>query len=127
MIMNRVKDSDTEKRWYMSQLGFDISGEIDSVIMDGKYHGSLVFHVTKGRIDKSREEKLRNELEHNRRLRLFVHYPNGQLEMITPIAYKYRSGDSIHINSNEDRIFLYRKNKLISQYELMASLRSAPF
>jgi hypothetical protein len=95
--------------------------------MHGKYHGLLVFHVTKGSIDRSREAKLQNELKDNRRLRLFVHHPKGQFEMITPIAYKYLHGDSIYVNTSEDRISLYRGHKLISQYEVMASLRSAPF
>ena len=127
MIVNRVNDSESEKQWYVNQLGFEFSGEVDSVIMHGKYHGLLVFHLTKGGIEKSREAKLQHELKDNGSLRLFVHYPKGQFEMITPIAYKYLRGDSIYVNTSEDRISLYRNDKLISQYEVMASLRSAPF
>jgi hypothetical protein len=127
MIVNNVNDSDSERQWYISQLGFEFSGEVDSVIMHGKYHGLLLFRITKGKIDKSKERKLQHKLKGNGRLDLFVHQPEGKFEMITPIAYKYQRGDSIYVNTNEDRISLYRKNKLISQYEVMASLRSAPF
>ena len=127
MIVNSVNDSDSERQWYISQLGFEFSGEVDSVIMHGKYHGLLLFHITNGKIDKSKERKLQHKLKDNRRLELFVHQGEGQFEMITPIAYKYLRGDSIYVNTSEDRISLYRKNKLISQYEVMASLRSAPF
>jgi hypothetical protein len=127
MIVDRVNNSDKEKQWYVNQLGFEFSGEIDSVIMHGKYHGLLVFHITKGRIDKSREAKLQEQLKDNGRLRLRHHQPKGQFEMITPIAYKYLRGDSIRVNTSKDRIYLYRIDKLISKYEVMASLRSAPF
>jgi len=121
-----------ERQWYIGQLHFDFSGEIDSVTFLRKDLGLILFHVTRGNVDQSLESyenKLNDQLEHNGNLRFLVFKSKRKIEIEFPMdnPTQYLPGDSVYVNTNENHINIYRNGNEISKVEVIASLRGRPF
>ncbi|CAN5301798.1 hypothetical protein BH09BAC3_BH09BAC3_19040 [soil metagenome] len=124
LIITANDDSKEERSWYVNQLHFNISGEIDSIksFNDGK-QGRIFFHLTKGSIEKSHEKRVNKKLKHNEYLR-FLFYKNGDeiyISIFKPDLYL--AGDSIRINTDANSIRIYREGKEISNSKVLTSLR----
>ena len=127
LIIQRVQNGRDEKQWYIDQLHFEFSGEIDSLTIYRKNLGLILFHLTRGTIDQSYENKLNRRLHHNGSIRFLVFNENNKIEMISKTPTLYLRGDSVCINTNENQIIIYRKGKEISRDKILNSLRGRPF
>ena len=127
LLINGYSEGEAERRWYIEQLGFEFSGMVDTVIMKTKYHGLIIFHVTEGIVDKAREDRVNEQLVHNRRIRFLTFRPKDQIQFTSKIAYQYLPGDSVCVNTGQNQIVMYRKGKRISGYPVMESLNERFF
>jgi len=112
-----------EREWYVKELGFEFSGKVDTVI----WPSNLLIGNIKGEIDFGKEERLREDLQYNGMLDLFLYHPNEIVELNIDSAWTYRKGDSVYINCRENVVRTYRGDKLLGQKQLIRSIRGRPF
>lgn len=112
-----VKD---ERAWYISQLHYDFSARVDSVIRPGR----VLVHVTRGKADPDQEWALKDQLHFNGMLHLLISR-DGQFDILTPVECLVN--DSLYINSDHDRLLVFRNHELIINRPLSSSLRGKPF
>jgi hypothetical protein len=112
-----------ERRWYIEQLRFDFSGVVDTA----RDAGNILFHVTHGNLDREKESRLNEQLEFNGVLALLLYRPNNKFVLMIDSAYKFRKGDSIYLSSDKNIVRIYRRKTLISEKELLKSIRGRPF
>lgn len=123
LFKKHIDDVESERHWYIEQLDFEISGEIDTI----RSPKNILFHVTNGNLDIQKEENLRSKLNHSRALLLLRHHPNGYVDLRVENAQMYKAGDSIYLNTNKNIVRIYRDNRLIFEKRLLKSLRGRPF
>ncbi|HYF68457.1 MAG TPA: hypothetical protein VD884_09980 [Ohtaekwangia sp.] len=109
-----------EKAWYVSRLHYKCSAEIHAIIRPGR----ALLRITAGDLNEDREWELKPQLREHRVLHLAIakdslydlRVPNGVL-----------AGDSVCINSDDDKLSVYRNGKLVITSPLSSSLRASPF
>jgi len=121
-IRYQFQNSKEERKWYVSQLNFGFSAEIDSVKPRGKMHRLLFFHMTSGAV----ERKLNKKLKHNTNMSLVL-YPANKPAIILNTDQNYERGDSLIVDTRQNRIAIYRKSIKISESDVIASLNGRPF
>lgn len=120
MIYKLVTRSERERDWYASELHYDFSARIDSML----YSGVALIDVTRGEVDHHREYELRSQLKANGDLWVMVPQ-NGKYNFRVPYAAK--KGDSVSVNSDQDILSLYRDDELIVSRPFKVSIRNSPF
>ncbi len=113
----------SEKEWYLSELGFDFSGVVDSA----EKKGQALFHVRHGKLDTERENVLKKELRFNGMLDLFIYRADGKSDMMLPDEAGVRKGDSVYVNSQLKIARFFRNDTMIYERSLLKSLRGRPF
>ena len=123
-VYNYLKKLNTDKKWYVEQLHFDFSGEIDSIHTLEEGVGFVQFHLTRGDANKSREDSLNNALGQPGNIRLLV-FKNDAIEIFTHMPALYLPGDSICINTDKGTVVVYRLGQEISKDEVAMHLQQA--
>ncbi|MEQ1585177.1 MAG: hypothetical protein ABL895_04820 [Cyclobacteriaceae bacterium] len=126
-LTNHFDGVKNEKQSYVEKLNFQFSGTIDSVEFLSKKEGLIFFHLTNGTADKSLEDKLNAQLKHNGDLRFILFKPNNRVAIITSTADKYQSGDSLYVNTDMDKISIFREGRVISENKVTEALNGRPF
>ncbi len=127
LIYTAITGEKYEKRWYVSELHYDFSAEVDSVETYHQNGGSVHFHLTRGSVETSHERKLNKNLKHNRYLG-FVYYSRGDgARIFTSRPLRYKAGDSLSVNSDKDNLTFYRNGKEIANAKISESLSHRPF
>ncbi len=121
LFTQHVDGVKTEKAWFLSELNYEFSGEVDTV----NRANHILFHITHGHLDTNRENELREQLKYWGQLVLFL-YKDDKIEMLNGSA-KYQPGDSLYLNSDLNVVRIFRKGQLIKESELVGSLRGRPF
>jgi hypothetical protein len=116
-----------EKAWYVKQLNYDFSGRIDSIQVYRHGNGTLFFHVIDGNPDNSVEKGLKRHLKYNGRLDFVFLLPNGGASIFIHHAKDYLPGDSLDINTDDNRVRIYRDGVMISEDKITDSMRGRPF
>lgn len=111
----------TEKAWFLGELNYEFSGEIDTLINPNH----ILFHVTHGHLDTQREQKLSKMLRYWGQLKLFC-YEGDRVEMLVGGA-PYHRGDSLYLNTDENVVRIYRAKGLIKEFPITGLLRGRPF
>jgi hypothetical protein len=83
--------------------------------------------VTSGELRLSKEEELNNKLKYNGDLRFILRKSNDKLAFHTIDIDKYQTGDSILIDTDKNKILVYRQNLLTSENEITTSMSGRPF
>lgn len=122
LIIRGFQKNDAEKKWYLEQLEFEFSAQVDTVLLHTKYHGLVLFHVTEGDVNREMEDRLNEQLVHHAGLRLLTFKSNDQVEFFSKMAYQYRRGDSLRVNTGKDQLLIFRKNKKIYERGVMELL-----
>jgi hypothetical protein len=118
----------TEKLSYVEKLNFEFSGRIDSVkLLNSRKNGLLFFHIITGEIDKAAEDKLNLHLNHNGELRFILYKGNDKMAISMDEADRYRSGDSMLVNTSENKLKFFRGNEIISEKKVTEALNGRPF
>lgn len=123
MFAHHVNGVRNEKVWYLEQLGFEFSGELDSA----GWPGRVLFHVTGGHLDTEKESEIKEQLKYNGMLDLLLYEDNGKLDLVIPDPHHYLPGDSLYLNSKLKVVRFYRDGKLLGEHDLVKSLRGRPF
>lgn len=120
LIYSRFDHLKDEKAWYISELHYDFSGRIDSLVRPGR----ALVTITYGDFDPNREWQLKDGLKYHGILHLFISR-EGWYDVRVP--FQASLNDSLHINSDDDQMSLYRNGELIVSRPLSESLRQQPF
>ena len=115
--INKLKK---EKMWYVSELHYNFSARIDSVIRPGR----ALITTIHGTVDAQREWQLKPKLSAHGVLHLMIVNQKWIDMLVPPHALK---NDSLQINSDENRLSVYRDGKLLITRPLSESLRQRPF
>jgi hypothetical protein len=110
-----------EKNWYLSELHFEFSAKIDSVVNANH----ILFHVVHGHLDKQREHQLSEKLRYWGRLILF-RYDDDKIEMMVGMS-NYQPGDSLYLSSDRNIVRIYDQKGGMKEYPLTGLLRGRPF
>jgi len=124
-IYNYFKRFNADKKWYVEQLHFDFSGVIDSIQVIAEGAGFVQFHLTRGDVDRSREDSLNNVLGRTGSIRLLVFKHNDSIEIFTHMPDRYLAGDSICINTDKRTVVVYRRGQEISKDEVALHLQQS--
>src|SRR6478735_1364865 len=85
-------DLENERQSYIKQLGYNFSGEIDSLQIHNGSHGMVFFHITKGHVTKAREIEVNKKLVHHAELILLEFRGPGLIGIASETADKYKKG-----------------------------------
>ena len=121
---SRVKD---EREWYVQNLNFKFSAELDTVELINKNGvGYLIFQLTSGRMDPSTEDSLKRHLKDHERLRFLPRRRDGKISLISGAVKKYQKGDSLFVNSAKDQIVIFRDTLKLWERSISGALRGEP-
>jgi hypothetical protein len=117
-----------ERPEYVKDLHFHFSATVDSLRVFSRTNGLVYFHTTGGDLNRSTEHRINQHLKYNRELQ-FIFNPFGKdkLGFHARDLNNYNTGDSLVINSDEDKIYIYRKEKLVAQSLISKALSGRPF
>ena len=113
---------DREIQSYVSNLNYDFKARVDSVVSLKKGGGYLICKITSGRCSRSREDSLNEHLTNFKRIR-FLHFRSDDQFLIMVGGKKFRAGDSIVVNSQEDKFQVYRSGENILNAKISQSTR----
>ena len=120
LIYSRVDHLKKEKAWYISELHYEFSGRIDSIVRPGR----ALVTITHGDFDSNREWQLKDSIQYHGLLHLFISR-EGWYDVRVPLQTSLN--DSLYVNSDNDQLSLYRNGELIVSRPLSESLRQKPF
>jgi len=121
-VSDYIQNVNNEHRWYLSQLNFEFSGEIDTV-----KNRHIAFHVTHGPLNPEREALVNTWLTYNGFAYLFAYRDNNRIELMIDSAFRYQRGDSVYLNTTINQIRIYRNHKILAERSLLKSIRAKPF
>lgn len=122
LVYKLLGDYKAERIIYVKSLDFHFSASVDSVVNFWGTNGYVYFHMTRGEVDFSTEDRKNRNLKVNRSLMFILRYDNGVLAFHARDLDKYQPNDSIVINSDVDRIYIFRKGKRIAESEIWKEL-----
>lgn len=127
-VYKHIQGVRSEKVWYINQLNYQFSAHVDSVaIFPTDNRGLVYLHLTGGDVESSTEAAVNRKLKYNDRLRFIHHIDDHKLWFFTGEINKYNSGDSIHVNTDENKIMVYRNGGFFTESEIAAQLIGRPF
>ena len=110
-VYNKVDSIEKEKEWYLSQLKYDFSSTLDTVVFvkgnAGK--GKLYCRVGKGAFNYSIEDSLASHLKHFDKLCFNDMKEPGFVCITISESERYKKGDSITVNSIVDEVKIFRE------------------
>ena len=74
--------------------------------------GFLVCSLTKGELNNV-EDSLNKHMTRHEWMRFLFVRPNGQAQILRGNVFNYNVGDSVYVNSNTDKLSIYRNKKSI--------------
>lgn len=112
LLLKTKNEIDDEKVSYVRNLDYNFSGKVDSIIAVGKNgRGFLVCRLTGGNINPTVEDRLNQRLAHHKWMRFLFFKPNGQPRILLRDISNYHVGDSVVVNSENDKFAVYRNGK----------------
>lgn len=128
LFTDQTEGIEDERLWYVKELNYDFSATVDSITTFPRGTSGLIyFRITAGNPELSRESMLGKQLEYNGDLDFILDKPNHTLAFQTLVADKYRVGDSLVVNTDRNRITVFRDHKYVTENDIAASLSGRPF
>jgi len=122
VLINREKN---KKREFVSKLHYDVSARIDSLGVFNKAPvGFIYITITRGEI-KTDEKKVNKSFKNNSRFGFLVRRKDGRFEIFSRDIKDYQVGDSIVVNSDEDKVYHFRAGEKLADTAISDMLRSA--
>ncbi|MGC4022222.1 MAG: hypothetical protein QM734_09890 [Cyclobacteriaceae bacterium] len=103
-VYDVFNDIDNENQAYVSNLNYDFTARIYSVVSLKKGGGYLICQIIRGRCNRSTEDSLNRHLKNFKRIRFLFFNSDDQFVIVNGSADKYQQYDSIYVNSKEDRL-----------------------
>lgn len=120
LIYWRFDNLKSERAWYISELHYDFSARVDSIVRPGR----AIVTIIHGNFDPNREWQLKDGLKYHGILHLLISREVGY-DLRVPLQTSLN--DSLHIDSDVDQFSLYRHGKLVVSRPLSEFLRVRPF
>lgn len=120
LIYSRFDHLEREKAWYISELHYDFSARVDSLVRPGR----ALITVTFGDFDPNREWQLKGNLKYHGILHLFISREE-RYDVRVPLEASLK--DSLHVRSDMNQMSLYRNGELVVSRPLSEFLRQRPF
>jgi uncharacterized membrane protein len=122
IVYNRLGEYKDERILYVKSLDFHFSASVDSLEIFWGTNGYVYFHTTFGEVDLLTEEQKNGNLKVNSSLRFLLPMDNGALAFHARDLDKYQPSDSIIIDSDVDRIYIFRQGKLTGESQIWKEL-----
>ncbi len=116
-----VDSAENERPHYVKALGFRFSASVDSMKVFSRTNGLIYFHATAGELNLSTEDRVNQKLKFNASLR-FILPVAGKLAFHSRDLTNYHLHDSLVINTDVDKIFIFRHGRRAAQSELSKAL-----
>jgi hypothetical protein len=116
-----------ERPQYVKNLGYHFSATVDSLKGFSRTNGLVYFHTASGDLNLSTENLMNQKLKYNGSIRFILNFGKDKLAFHSRELNKYSAGDSIAINSDNDKIYIYQKGKLAAESEITSALSGKPF
>ena len=106
-----------ERQSYIHSLKYNFSAKVDSIVVVNSKNGRgfLVCELTNGNLTRLLEDSLNQRLKNHEWIRFLFFNSNGQAQIFLKDIFNYNVGDSICVNSNTDKFYVYRNEKPISE------------
>ncbi len=111
-----------ERTEYPKRLNFHFSAAVDSLKAFSHTNGLVYFHPTKGDVNLSKEDRVNKKLKFNGSVRFILPMANGTLAFHSRDLEKYQTRDSLVLNTDIDKIFIYRQGKLTAESAVSQAL-----
>jgi hypothetical protein len=114
ILFSISNDLDDEMDLYVHNLNYVFNAKLDSIILSNNRGGGyLFFSKTNGVYNKFVEDSLNRHLVNYKRIRIFSFTPSDQIKLFIGDVNKYLKDDSLSVNSNNDRLEIFRDGKSI--------------
>jgi hypothetical protein len=122
-LLKTGQELDNEMEEYIHNLNYVFAAKIDSIVLlnSEKDLGLIVCRITDGSYNKFVEDSLNQHLVNYKRIRFLSFNQNGQILKYMANVSKYKPNDSIRINSNEDKYYIFRDRKVIFERAMSES------
>ncbi len=116
LLVKTEGEFEGERQSYIRNLKYDFSAKVDSiVVVSKKGRGFLVCQLTDGKLTRLLEDSLNQRLKNHEWMRFLFFNSKGQAQIFLKDIFNYNVGDSICVNSNTDKFYVYRNEKPISE------------
>ena len=107
-----------EIEWYTRSLDYDFTVRVDSaIVFNENGNGFLYISLREGNLNPQREDSLASLLSHYKLLR-FLRTENNGLRIFSGSSDAFRAGDSIYVNSEQNKFLIFRDKMMIRNYDL---------
>ena len=117
LLLKTEDEFEDERQSYIRSLNYNFSAKIDSIVVVNSKNGRgfLVCELTHGKLTRHLEDSLNQRLKNHEWMRFLFFNSNGQAQIFLKDISNYNVGDSICVNSNIDKFYVYRNEKPISE------------
>jgi hypothetical protein len=123
-IRQNISGQEEERQWFLDQLDYEFSGEVDSIRIVREKLGFVRFHLTRGEATPHTENKLNRKLKDVNSIYLLMFRPENKIDIITRSPLLLKKGDSLVVNSDQDQMVFYRKGKEIAKDKISSITRA---
>lgn len=127
LIVRKSSRLRSEREWYIENLKYDFSAEVDTVIVTNKKgSGFILCHFTAGKMNLSVEDSLKRHLKRHERLRLFPRRSDGKIRFASGKAGSVMKGDSVTVNSALNKITVFRNGEKLIEKDVRETISGEP-
>ncbi|MFN7600004.1 MAG: hypothetical protein ACK5R0_01235 [Bacteroidota bacterium] len=117
-----------ERKWFVGQLKYDFALKVDSICIYGYTgEGFLDCTLSAGEVEVSIQKELLKKIKLHKAMWFIQRAKNGSYLITNSKASRFQKGDSLLINSNNTRIQVFRKGKVLFQEKISDSMMTALF
>jgi hypothetical protein len=126
MIMLQISRQDDRSREYVSKLDYDFSARVDSVALFNPNApvGFICFRVTTDSLV-YREKRIARKMDPKSRGGRFLQpIRDNRFQMFSKDVKLYKVGDSLYVNSSEDKMRLFHERQLVREFTISKEIRN---
>jgi c-di-AMP phosphodiesterase-like protein len=126
MIVLQINRQDDRRKEYVSKLNYDFSARVDSVALFNPNApvGFICFEVTTDSIAYRERRIARSMFGNSRRARFLDPVKENRFQMFSKDAKLYKVGDSLYVNSTEDKMRLFHDQQLVREFTISKEIRN---
>lgn len=111
-----------EREWFVKELRYEFSAQVDSIHMLNEETGKLWCRVTSGNPQSQREDSLKLSFKEHDMLYLIFKQSGDSIVFLIPNGGLVKTGDSVRVSSKENSIQFFRDRKQVASGELSTTL-----
>ena len=117
LLVKTEGEFEEERQSYIRSLNYNFSAKIDSIVVVSSKNerGFLVCELANGKLTSRLEDSLNQKLINHEWIRFLFFNSKGQAQIFLKDIFNYNAGDSICVNSNADKFYVYRNENPICE------------